>query len=459
MRRLSFLVLPLIVLCLVGFGCGGSGGGEDGGSSLIPNWNTFLGSSDRDEGTGIALGPDGTVIAAGHSYSAWGVPLAGYADFNDPFVAKFDRSGNLAWSTFVGVIGSSGVDGPAIAVDPDGNIYITGISTDSWGTPINPYRFLYDHFVAKLSPSGTLLWNTFLNSNSTWQAGSIALDGRGNLYITASSIGSWGTPIRPYAGREDVFVAKLSGSGQLLWNTFLGSSDSSDFGYAVGTDGAGNVYLTGSSGSGWGSPMRPHAGDGAYDAFVAKLDADGHLAWNTFLGSGGGSEDSGYGIAVTADGSAFAAGTSHSGTWGAPVNSFNWFDAFVAKLDTNGNLVWNTFLGSSDWDEGKDIALGGNGHLYVTGESHKGWGPGSAAYVGYDAFAAELDGSGNLVWNTFVGSNNEDHGLRIAVDGTGTLFLVGSAAATWGRPVRPHSGDLDAFVARIRKGLNSGAAE
>ncbi len=454
MSRFSFLVHALAILCLAASGCGGgSSGGEDGGSDPIPNWNTFLGSTDSDGGTGLVLGSDSSVIVAGLSYESWGTPLASYTDFNDPFVAKFDSSGNLLWNTFVGVSGSSGVDGPRIAVDSAGNIYVTGISTGNWGDPINPHQFGYENFVAKLSPSGSLLWNTFLNSMGYGQGADIALDKSGNIYVIGSSIRSWGFPVRPLAGYENAFVAKLSNSGQLLWNTFLGSDSYGNGACGLGVDDTGSVYVTGYCAFSWGSPIRPHAGDGTYDAFVARLDSGGHLVWNTFLGAGDSSEDYGYGIAVGAAGEAFVTGTSRGGTWGSPVSAFNGFDAFVAKLDTNGNLAWNTFLGSSDWDEGKDITLGGNGHLYVTGDSYRGWGPGSAAYAGYsDGFAAELDGSGNLVWNTFVGSNNEDHGLRIAVDGAGTIFLAGSAAATWGQPIRAYSGGTDAFAARISRG-------
>jgi hypothetical protein len=79
-------------------------------------------------------------------------------------------------------------------------------------------------------------------------------------------------------------------------------------------------------------------------------------------------------------------------------------DAYVAKLDASGNLIWNTFLGGSRSDLATALAVDGAGNIYVVGYSSATWGaPVRAFSGGYDAFAAKLDSSGHLIWNTFLG--------------------------------------------------------
>ena len=76
-----------------------------------------------------------------------------------------------------------------------------------------------------------------------------------------------------------VFCPLVFADSEISWNTFLGSS-SIDEGYSVATDNSGNLYVTGISDAGWGSPINPHPG--GEDAFVAKLDSSGVLQWHTF---------------------------------------------------------------------------------------------------------------------------------------------------------------------------------
>ena len=449
----------LLIGCLSAFSCG-TQAQDDNQPPETKSWNTFLGSRDTDIGCGAVADDDGNVYVAGYSYATWRSPIAAYSEFNDTFVAKLDRNGNLVWSTFLGPTGTSGGHVCSIALDGQGNIYVTGLSVENWGFPINPHVFGYDTFVAKLSNSGGLIWNTFLNSNDSGYGGGIALNSNGDIFVIGGSSQSWGTPVRPFAGLPDVFVAKLYNSGLLAWNTFLGSDSYGDDGYGVTVDRNGNVFVVGNSSFSWGSPIRPISSPGSYDAFAAKLDGNGHLLWNTFLGTDGGAEDYAEDIVVDGDGASYVVGTSKHGSWGFPVRPYDHYDAFVAKLDGTGILVWNTFLGSSDWEDARDVALGSHGHIFVAGSSWGAWGPGAAGYHegGPDAFVAELDGNGNLLANAFRGSSGIDYGEGIAVDAAGRIFLVGSSYDTWGQPIRLYSDKgtefpsnrTDVFVARLQ---------
>ena len=107
----------------------------------------------------------------------------------------------------------------------------------------------------------------------------------------------------------------------------------------------------------WGNPVRPYTG--AYDAFAARLDNNGSLIWNTFLGGG---NDVGNGIAVDAGGNVYVTGTGFE-TWGNPVRPFSGsLNAFAARLNSSGGLVWNTFLGGGNYDVGTGIAVDSGGN-------------------------------------------------------------------------------------------------
>ncbi|MEW6367521.1 MAG: SBBP repeat-containing protein [Acidobacteriota bacterium] len=409
-------------------------------------WNTFLGGSGDDSGYGIAVDGSGNAYVTGYSAASWGSPLRAHTADYDAFAAKLDANGSLVWNTFLG--GSGSDIGYGIAVDGSGNAYVTGSSGyigASWGSPVRAYTAQYDGFAAKLDANGSLVWNTFLGGSGDDAGNGIAVDGSGNAYVTGYSNASWGSPVRTYSAGTDAFAAKLDGNGSLVWSSFLGGSGA-DFGNGIAVGGGGYAYVTGSSSTAWGSPVRAYAAD--YDGFAAKLDANGSVVWNTFLG--GSARDMGYGIALDSSGNAYLTGFSLA-TWGAPVRAYaGWYDGFATKLDANGSVVWNTFLGSTSSDVGRGIALDGSGNAYVTGFSLATWGTPARAYTaGWDGFAAKLNASGSLVWNSFLGGSGLDDAAGIAVDGNGNPYVAGYSEAGWGSPVRAYTADWDGFVAKL----------
>lgn len=409
--------------------------------SIEIEWHTFLGEN-SDCPYDLALDSAGNIYVIGDTDVIKGIPINSYTD-QDIFVAKLDSSGNLSWLIILG--GGSMDFGTGIVTDSVGNIYITGMSEGSWGDPINLYLGNWDIFVARLNSNGDLLWNTFHGTVYEDECYDITLDSTGNIYITGYSDNSWGNPINPPTGITDVFVAKLDSSGNLLGNTFFGG-DGNSRGRRIVLDDAGNMYVTGQSSGNWGSPIIPYTG--GLDAFAAKLNNNGKLLWNTLLGSE--SEDRGLGIAVDSAGKVYVTGFSYD-SWGSPKNSFAGVcDSFVSKHDNNGNLMWNTFLGSELLDRSYDITSDNSGNIYVTGESYASWGDPIHPYVGdKDAFAAKLDRKANLLWNTFLGSDSWDDGLRIALYGTVNMNILGYSRESWGDPIAPHSGNGDTLVARI----------
>ena len=410
-------------------------------------WNTFLGGAGTDEAYGLALDVSGNVYVSGYSTQTWGSPVTAYGGGGvDGFAAKLDSNGNLIWNTFLGGAGNDEAFG--IALDATGNLYLAGYSDTTWGSPVRAYGGYFEGFAAKLDSNGNLVWNTFLGSGGFGFdiARAVAVDGIGNVSVVGYSSATWGSPVRAFSGVMDIFAVKLDSSGNLVWNTFLGGT-ATDYGKAVAADAIGNVYVTGSSDAAWGSPVLAYGGGTA--AFAAKLDPSGTLIWNTFFGSGG--SNSAEGVAVDVIGNVYVAGNS-SASWGSPVGSYSGGeDAFAAKLDPNGTLIWNTFLGSGSTDTGQAVALDGTGNIFVVGYSDATWGTPTRAYSGtFDVFAAKLDSGGTLTWNTFLGSPSFDFGFGVAVDASANVHVAGFSEATWGSPIRPYSGGpYDAFVAKV----------
>jgi hypothetical protein len=221
-------------------------------------WSTFVGGSSNEYCHGIALDSVGNLYVCGYNYEVEGV--------QDAFAAKLDASGSLQWNTSFG--GPAWDIGQDILVDTGGNSYVAGRSPAAWGAPINPFAGGTDVLVAKLGPNGTLLWHTFLGGSGTDSGSAIAMDANGALYVTGASDTTWGSPATPFAGSWDGLVAKLTSNGALLFHTFLGGTGP-EGGYDLALDTSGDCYVLGWGDSAWGSPIRPYTGDD--DGFVAKI--------------------------------------------------------------------------------------------------------------------------------------------------------------------------------------------
>jgi uncharacterized protein (TIGR03437 family) len=322
-----------------------------------------------------------------------------------------------------------------------------------------------------------LTYSTFLGGSGPDDGLSLATDASGNVYVAGSTSSSnfpLSGALQPaYRGSSDIFVAKLNSTGTaLVYATYLGGLGA-DSARALAVDGAGNVYLTGrttSSDFPTLNAFQPtYRGGGGLitgDAFVTKLNANGAaLVYSTFLG--GGSGDVGNGIAVDSSGAAYVIGGTESTNFptASPLQASNaggTRDAFVTKLAPSGSaLVYSTYLGGGDYDEGVGIAVDTAGNATIAGSTQYSRFPTTpGAYQTTDrggigeGFVAKLNAAGSaLVYSTLLGGNSNDTIYAMAVDSFGRAVVTGYTGSTnypTQNPIQANArGDLEAFVTKL----------
>ena len=400
---------------------------------------------------------------------------------------QWDRSSPLiidplVYSTYLG--GSYRDDVYSMAVDSTGNAYVTGF-TGSPDFPATPgsycvaFNGFSDVFVSKLNQNGSdLIYSTFLGGKSQDIGSSIALDSQGHAYVVGVTL-SENFPTTPgsfdtsYTFGYEAFVSKLSYDGSsLVYSSFLGGLNW-DQALAVVVDANGSAFVTGFTYSS-DFPVTPGAYDTTFnyqysgaDVFITKMDADGSvIVYSTFLGGGHG--DGGNSIAIDALGNAYVAGGTMSDNFPTTADAFDATyngldDAFVSKLNTAGSvLVYSTFLGGSDQDEGESISIDSYGNAYITGGTFSSDFPvtpgafdttfdGGSNY----AFVAKLNASGStLDYSTLLGPTEYYGGRSIFVDAAGSAYVTGGTMSgmfptTPGAFSTNLSGIMDAFATRM----------
>jgi len=415
-------------------------------------------------------------------------------------LGAYDRSRPLVIDpvTFVyaGYIGGSGFDfGEGIAVDGNGNAYVAGQASSTEATfpatvgPDLTHNGGTDAFVAKVNAAGTaLVYVGYLGGTGTDEGNGIAVDGDGNAYVTGHTTSTEATfpatvgPDLTHNGGDDAFVARVNAAGTALdYAGYIGGTGI-DRGRGIAVDGDGNAYVTGHTTSteatfpvavGPDLTYNDPFDEAIVDAFVARVNAGGTaLDYAGYIG--GAHSDEGRGIAVDGDGNAYVTGfTASTEELGFPVTvgpdlTKNGFgpDAFVARVNADGTaLDYAGYIGGSFDDIGQAITVDGDGNAYVAGSTSSpestfpvAVGPDLTYNDGFDdAFVARVNADGTaLDYAGYLGGGGSDGGRGIAVDGDGNAYVTGytsSTEATFPVAVGPdlthNGGQQDAFVTKI----------
>lgn len=359
-------------------------------------WAKKIGSAQgTDYATSIAVDANGNIIITGvFEQTVDFDPGPGTANLTgvgrgDVFLAKYNPSGNYLWAIRMGDYEIDG--GDAIALDAGGNIYITGsfVGTVDFDPGAGTANLVAagnrNIFIAKYSSAGNYIWAKDIGSPITDEAGDLALDGSGNVYVTgyfqntADFDPGPGTANLTSFGFGDLFIAKYTTSGNYLWARQMGGTGSENGG-SLALDNNGNVCLTG--------------------LFSNTADFD-------------------------------------PGPGTANLTSAGQWDIALAKYDAAGNYLWAKSMGGTDYDISQDIVLDGSNNIYLTGyfRSTVDFDPGAGvanltSADQSDIFLAYYDASGNYLWAKSIENMGPAGGACLALGGTTKLNVGGRFTGT-----------------------------
>lgn len=419
-------------------------------------WNTFQGGNLYNPGGEVLVDQNGNIYVIGSSESSWGSPIRSFSGgYMDAFVAKFDNNGNLLWHTFLGGTGND--HGSSIAIDPaEGSIYVSGDGDSPWGAGItmNPFYGVNDAFIAKLTPSGNLLWVSFAGNIPAASTGVTVFHKNNfdlkfyndNLYLTGDFAGS-SVHVPPGSDwTSTAYIARINLSGLVTGFDHVGTPTSTtgfprQWGRELFISGDGIMYVAGRSdvpwntSLWWGSPLENHHGSG--DAFLAAFNMSqlftnipSHgLLWYTFIGSS--AYDEAFDLHADDNGNVFMSGYSQL-SWGSPVNSFLGIqNAFLCKYANNGTRLWNSFVGSNgnNWSQVSSLYPGPNNTMFL-----------SADFNSNPCISEFNSNTGALIKNIFPSCISPSGAARDVKYKDGYLYATGETLNTWGDPVNAHSG-------------------
>jgi len=331
---------------------------------------------------------------------------------------------------------------------------LCGLYADA-GTPTNP----------------ALLWATYYGGKGIDEGYSVATDDSGNIYFAGyttsiTGIATTGAFQTSYGGG---FLAKFSSSGERIWATYFGNSDSDHVDF-VTTDNVGNLYITGwvSSSSNIATPGAFKTSVGMYgNAFLAKFTNCGKRLWATYYGGSGG--DYPYGMALDNLGNIYVSGyttdTSGIATPGSFQSSFSGGDdGFIAKFSNSGKLLWATYVGDSSTTQRGAVTTDNAGNVYLGGTtaSTSGIATSGAFQVSFSSedstflsnmYIEKFSSSGSRIWGTYFGTHGTDISEGISVDIYNNVYIIGysdsNGLATTGAYQTSASPNSDGVIAKF----------
>ncbi|MFK7856505.1 MAG: hypothetical protein AB8B79_20490 [Granulosicoccus sp.] len=331
----------------------------------------------------------------------------------------------------------------------------------------------------------TYVWHTiFDDSNSVRDS---AIDSDGNIIVVGRALGPWlgangAAPVHAYERQRQVWVLKLSATGDYLWHTFFGDSASgATERLRLAIDAQNNIFIAGTASRDWVGPSGESAlgtstqtGNGS--SYIAKLNSNGSYTWHRFVkGTGNVTAAVASDIAIDQTGSLYIMGETTS-TWNAedgtaPLNLsqpapsdllVSSLGVFIAKYDNDGSYEWHTFYGDTTRFAlaRTSLAFDRFDNLYVSGFAEVSWnGPNGAAPLSpisrtdvavFDSYTLKLDSNGQYQWHRFddFGLNGD---LNSDVDSQGNLIVTGSSSASRNGPqgtlpLHNFSGSRDALI-------------
>lgn len=432
-------------------------------------WIKNFGGVGDDKATDVAVDASGNLYVTGYYTSPtinFGSTTLYSTGEKNIFIVKCNSSGSPVWAISAG--GSQDDEGNGIALDPSGNIYVTGyydspeivFGTD---TLINADS-IGNAFVVKCNSSGTALWAKSAEGTGIEEAKDIAVDGAGNAYVTghfySDSLSFDSVTTVSNSGLADIFIAKYDPNGNVIWAKSSGGA-LSDYGTGISVKANGYSTVTGNFGSTsitFSTFNLVNANTGTNDLFILKQDPVGNDLWA--YRAGGIQDDNSNGVAVDTAGNSYITGgyASATITFGATTLTntvAGTENIFIVKYSSSGTVIWARSYGGTLSEKGNAVGVNITGYPVITGtfsSSGINFGVGFISNQGGpDLFVARLDPGGVNIFARSSSSESTAKGESIAVDRYGNSYVTGyfiNRTITFGGVTLTNKGWGDVFVVK-----------
>ncbi len=345
----------------------------------------------------------------------------------------------------------------------------------------NTFAFIVSEFDKSqeltIDPIPELNWSTYFGGKGNDGAFGVSIDSKGNVYVvgetsSATSIATSGAHQNiiggnsQWEGWKDAFIVKFNGYGKRLWGTYFGGTHI-DYASGICIDNQDNLFVVGTTRSTSGIASnngQQTTFNGDNDAFLVKFNQNGSRIWGTYFG--GSNRDIGNSVAIDKNGNIYIAGETQSTSDIATNNSFKTKysgnrDAFLAKYNNLGILLWSTYFGDTGLDRAYAVTTDNSNNIIIAGitqsiydistdfvyQTEFGGGLG-------DGFLTKFDIEGNLVWSTYYGGTLEDEIRDAKADNNGNIYITGwtessNKIATPNGYQKNYSDTIDAFIAKF----------
>jgi hypothetical protein len=418
------------------------------------SFSTYFGGNQFDEIKGVCEDLDKNSYIIGNTYSA-NMPITlglinDTASGNyDVFLAKIDSCGGLVWCTYFGTPNFD--SGEKIKLSHDGNIVFCGYSSGT-NLPTTAGCFQpsnhggYDCFLTKITPNGTIIWNTYFGKSNGDFAYDITTDALDNIVIggTTNSTNLYTTAAsfqQNFKGNTDAFIARFNKNGLLKWCTYYGGNNNEDI-HALAIDKDYNIIGAGGSFS---SNLNTSVGayqtlnDGGSDVYLLKLDSNCVRVFSSYLGGTG--VDDAWGVTVDSLNTIYLAG--HTTSFDFDTTAFAYqtikqgtlSDWYLSKWSSTGTLLTSTLFGGLNNDLLSRMVFDSQHNLMLVGKSESTDMPifgtnNQASNAGnYDVFLAQFNPTTLFpIWTSYYGGEAEEDPTDIVCNAA--ITFAGSTNST-----------------------------
>ncbi|MDQ0068006.1 T9SS type A sorting domain-containing protein [Chryseobacterium lathyri] len=399
-------------------------------------WQKSLGGSYGDQAKSVQQTSDGGYIVAGESSSTDGDVTGNHGD-SDFWIVKLDASGTIQWQKSLG--GSSYDNANFIQQTSDGGYIIAGESNSTDGD-VTGNHGNFDYWIVKLDASGNMQWQKSLGGSNQDIANSVRQTSDGG-YIVAGGTGSFDGDVTGNHGSFDYWIVKLDASGTIQWQKSLGGT-SYERANSIQQTSDGGYIIAGAASSTNGDVTINYGNE---DFWIVKLDASGVVQWQKSLL--GNLADSAQSIQQTSEGEYIVAGLSNSVNSEIPT-MFGIANYCVAKLDVNGNTLWQRYFGGSGGDHPYSIQTTSDGGYIVAGGTGSFDGDVTGNHGSFDYWILKLDASGNIQWQKLLGGSDFDEAYSIQQTADGGYIIAGMVFSADGN-ITGYHGNNDAWIIKL----------